>query len=206
MISFLLLRVSATNSKSVPTLVDDFEIHDGIQIFSNLFIALKNVLHTWFVIYCLHSDRWVKRVPIWCVNEFITQHNSCNIYVLLIWRGIKRAFTNVISSQMIQDAFYKLFTTNDCLVLIHILNKLTNVSTHETHEIVLNNLISINFHSLGTDDLNISFIIISALNDEGTCNSDSDCPFFFYHCCTGTKWCCPSGYICTGTSTCIGIG
>uniref|UniRef100_A0A8W8IEU1 Cysteine and tyrosine-rich protein 1 n=1 Tax=Magallana gigas TaxID=29159 RepID=A0A8W8IEU1_MAGGI len=48
--------------------------------------------------------------------------------------------------------------------------------------------------------------ITEALNADGTCNSDSDCPFSFYHCCTGTKWCCPSGYICTGTSTCIGIG
>ncbi|XP_061165705.1 uncharacterized protein LOC133174621 [Saccostrea echinata] len=46
----------------------------------------------------------------------------------------------------------------------------------------------------------------SALDSDGTCSSDSDCPLSFYHCCSGNIWCCPSGYICTGTATCISIG
>ncbi|XP_062605406.1 uncharacterized protein LOC134267200 [Saccostrea cucullata] len=37
------------------------------------------------------------------------------------------------------------------------------------------------------------------------CDSDSQCPYG-YHCCTGTDWCCSSGYICTGTATCLSVG
>ncbi|XP_048746420.2 uncharacterized protein LOC125658987 [Ostrea edulis] len=48
--------------------------------------------------------------------------------------------------------------------------------------------------------------VTNALNPDGTCDSDSDCPLSFYHCCSGTIWCCPSGYICTGSSTCLSIG
>lgn len=47
---------------------------------------------------------------------------------------------------------------------------------------------------------------ILAMNPDGTCSSNRDCPFSYYHCCTGTKWCCPTMSICTGTSTCIGMG
>lgn len=50
------------------------------------------------------------------------------------------------------------------------------------------------------------FCATEALNPDGTCSNNSDCPFSYYHCCTGTKWCCPTMTICTGTSTCIGIG
>lgn len=51
-----------------------------------------------------------------------------------------------------------------------------------------------------------SWSSIKALNPDGTCSNNKDCPFSYYHCCTGTKWCCPTMTICTGTSTCIGIG
>ncbi|XP_078310842.1 uncharacterized protein LOC144618525 [Crassostrea virginica] len=37
------------------------------------------------------------------------------------------------------------------------------------------------------------------------CQSDSECADG-YHCCTGTIWCCPSGYMCTGSSSCISVG
>ncbi|XP_056005099.1 uncharacterized protein LOC130050128 isoform X1 [Ostrea edulis] len=34
---------------------------------------------------------------------------------------------------------------------------------------------------------------------------DGDCPIG-YSACSDTIWCCPSGYICTGTATCISVG
>lgn len=32
------------------------------------------------------------------------------------------------------------------------------------------------------------------------------CLFSSYHLCTGYDWCCPNGYVCTGSSTCLSIG
>lgn len=66
-----------------------------------------------------------------------------------------------------------------------------------------------NFKCVTLSCIVYSFYLIcttEALNADGTCNSDSDCLLSFYHCCTGTIWCCPSGYICTGSATCISIG
>ncbi|XP_061180097.1 uncharacterized protein LOC133188617 isoform X1 [Saccostrea echinata] len=45
-----------------------------------------------------------------------------------------------------------------------------------------------------------------ASNPDGTCDSDSDCTDPNYKCCTGTVWCCPPGYMCTGGSSCLSIG
>ncbi|XP_063425951.1 uncharacterized protein LOC134709736 [Mytilus trossulus] len=53
----------------------------------------------------------------------------------------------------------------------------------------------------------ICFVLtcIFASVSAAVCQSDSQCKDG-YHCCKGTIWCCPSGYACTGTSTCLSAG
>ncbi|XP_061180095.1 uncharacterized protein LOC133188615 [Saccostrea echinata] len=51
------------------------------------------------------------------------------------------------------------------------------------------------------------FIYLFTVTDAyETCYSDSQCPLSSYHCCTGTRYCCPWGTVCTGTINCISIG
>uniref|UniRef100_K1QA56 Granulin n=1 Tax=Magallana gigas TaxID=29159 RepID=K1QA56_MAGGI len=40
----------------------------------------------------------------------------------------------------------------------------------------------------------------------GVCYSDSQCINDGYHCCKGKDFCCPFGYICSGSRTCLSIG
>nr|XP_022287127.1 uncharacterized protein LOC111099910 isoform X1 [Crassostrea virginica] len=40
----------------------------------------------------------------------------------------------------------------------------------------------------------------------GVCYSDSQCIDSGYHCCTGTSYCCPWGYVCSGSRSCLSIG
>nr|XP_022337554.1 uncharacterized protein LOC111133424 [Crassostrea virginica] len=52
----------------------------------------------------------------------------------------------------------------------------------------------------------LAFLVISVVQGDLTCSSDDDCALIGYHCCHGSIYCCPDGYICTGTLTCISIG
>ncbi|XP_062602965.1 uncharacterized protein LOC134264718 isoform X1 [Saccostrea cucullata] len=52
----------------------------------------------------------------------------------------------------------------------------------------------------------LGFLMVSIVQGDFTCTSDSDCLLTGYHCCTGSIYCCPDGYVCTGGATCISIG
>lgn len=52
----------------------------------------------------------------------------------------------------------------------------------------------------------LGFLSLAFVKGDLACYSDSDCVLSGYHCCSGSIYCCPDGYICTGTLTCISIG
>lgn len=60
--------------------------------------------------------------------------------------------------------------------------------------------------------LAVFFIVVPAVNcyygfpRYGVCYSDSQCINDGYHCCKGKDFCCPFGYICSGSRTCLSIG